>query len=100
MYLTHSPLSVTLAPSSDINVGEETYLLISIMDEAVAKLMSVVENRHKVTLDETTLINIVCDSIPADVHWTELPNYHAGEIYQMCYQELLEHLQWHLVGAR
>ena len=93
MYLTHSPLSVTLAPSSDINVGEETYLLISIMDEAVAKLMSVVENRHKVTLDETTLINIVCDSIPADVHWTELPNYHAGEIYQMCYQELLEHLQ-------
>ena len=63
------------------------------MDEAVAKLMSVVENRHKVTLDETTLINIVCDSIPADVHWTELPNYHAGEIYQMCYQELLEHLQ-------
>ena len=93
MYLTHSPLSVTLAPSSDINVGEETYLLISIMDEAVAKLMSVVENRHKVTLDETTLINIVCDSIPADIHWTELPNYHAGEIYQMCYQELLEHLQ-------
>ena len=93
MYLTHSPLSVTLAPSSDINVGEETYLLISIMDEAVAKLMSVVENRHKITLDETTLINIVCDSIPADVHWTELPNYHAGEIYQMCYQELLEHLQ-------
>ena len=86
-------MSVTLAPSSDINVGEETYLLISIMDEAVAKLMSVVENRHKVTLDETTLINIVCDSIPADVHWTELPNYHAGEIYQMCYQELLEHLQ-------
>ena len=63
------------------------------MDEAVAKLMSVVENRHKVTLDETTLINIVCDSIPADIHWTELPNYHAGEIYQMCYQELLEHLQ-------
>ena len=63
------------------------------MDEAVAKLMSVVENRHKITLDETTLINIVCDSIPADVHWTELPNYHAGEIYQMCYQELLEHLQ-------
>ena len=86
-------MSVTLAPSSDINVGEETYLLISIMHEAVAKLMSVVENRHKVTLDETTLINIVCDSIPADVHWTELPNYHAGEIYQMCYQELLEHLQ-------
>ena len=86
-------MSVTLAPSSDINVGEETYLLISIMDEAVAKLMSVVENRHKVTLDETTLINIICDSIPADVHWTELPNYHAGEIYQMCYQELLEHLR-------
>ena len=63
------------------------------MDEAVAKLMSVVENRHKVTLDETTLINIICDSIPADIHWTELPNYHAGEIYQMCYQELLEYLQ-------
>ena len=93
MYLTHSPLSVTQAPSSDINVGEETFQLISIMDEAVAKLMSVVENRHKVTLDETTLINIVCDSIPGDMHFSELPEYNASEIYQMCYQELVPHLQ-------
>ena len=66
------------------------------MNEAVAKLMATVEFRHNVTLDEFVLTDIICDSIPADMHWTELPEYTAGEIYQMCYQELLEHLQWYL----
>ena len=55
--------------------------------------MAAVEFRHNVTLDEFVLSDILFDSIPADIHWTELPNYHSGEIYQMCYQELLEHLQ-------
>ena len=55
--------------------------------------MAAVEFRHNVTLDEFVLTDIICDSIPADIHWTELPEYNAGAIYQMCYQELLEHVQ-------
>ena len=70
------------------------------MNEAVAKLMAAVEFRHNVTLDEFVATDIICDSIPADMHWTELPEYHAGEIYQMCYQELQEHLQWYLRARR
>ena len=55
--------------------------------------MAAVEFRHNVTLDEFVLTDVICDSIPADMHWTELPEYTASEIYQMCYQELLEHLR-------
>ena len=76
-----------------ITISRETEHLFDVMNEAVAKLMAAVEFRHNVTLDEFVLSDILFDSIPADIHWTELPNYHAGEIYQMCYQELLEHLQ-------
>jgi len=76
-----------------ITVSRETEHLCDVIDEAVAKLMAAVEFRHNVTLDEFVLSDILCDSIPADMHWTELPNYHSGEIYQMCYQELQEHLQ-------
>ena len=64
-----------------------------VIDIAVAKLMGAVELRHKIVLDEFVLSNILFDSIPGGMHWTELPEYNAGEIYQMCYQELLEHLQ-------
>ena len=76
-----------------ITISRETEHLIDVMNEAVAKLMATVEFRHNVTLDEFVLTDIICDSIPADMHWTELPEYTAGEIYQMCYQELQEHLQ-------
>ena len=76
-----------------ITISRETEHLFDVIDGAVAKLMAAVEFRHNVTLDEFVLSDILFDSIPADIHWTELPNYHSGEIYQMCYQELLEHLR-------
>ena len=55
--------------------------------------MGAVELRHKIVLDEFVLTDILCDSIPAGVHWTELPEYHAGHIYEMCYEELTPYLQ-------
>jgi len=64
-----------------------------VIDMAVAKLMGAVELRHKIVLDEFVLSDILFDSIPANIHWAELPEYNAGEIYQMCYQELVPHLQ-------
>ena len=64
-----------------------------VIDMAVAKLMGAVELRHKIVLDEFVLTDILCDSIPAGVHWTELPGYHAGHIYEMCYEELTPYLQ-------
>ena len=76
-----------------ITVSRETENLFDVIDEAVAKLMATVEFRHNVTLDEFVTSDILFDSIPADIHWTELPEYNAGEIYQMCYQELVPHLQ-------
>ena len=76
-----------------ITISRETEHVFDVIDEAVAKLMAAVEFRHNVTLDEFVLTDIICDSIPADIHWTELPEYNAGAIYQMCYQELLEHVQ-------
>ena len=77
-------MPLTQASSTDI---------ANVIDMAVAKLMAAVEFRHNVTLDEFVLSDILFDSIPADIHWTELPEYHAGEIYQFCYEELVPHLQ-------
>ena len=76
-----------------INTLSETENLIYVIDMAVAKLMGAIELRHKIVLDEFVLSDILFDSIPAGIHWTELPEYNAGEIYQMCYQELVPHLQ-------
>ena len=76
-----------------INTSHDNEHVFDVIDMAVAKLMALVELRHKIVLDEFVLSDILFDSIPADIHWTELPNYHSGEIYQMCYQELLEHLR-------
>ena len=84
---------MNLCQTTLITISRETEHLFDVMNEAVAKLMAAVEFRHNVTLDEFVLTDIICDSIPADIHWTELPEYNAGAIYQMCYQELLEHLQ-------
>jgi hypothetical protein len=63
------------------------------MNEAAAKLMAAVEFRHNITLDEFVLSDILFDSIPSDIHWTELPEYNAGDIYRLCYEELVPHLQ-------
>ena len=75
------------------NTLSETENLIYVIDMAVAKLMASIELRHKIVLDEFVLSDVLFDSIPAGIHWTELPEYNAGEIYQMCYQELVPHLQ-------
>lgn len=64
-----------------------------VIDIAVAKLMGAVELRHKIVLDEFVLSDILFDSIPAGMHWTELSEYHAGHIYEMCYEELTPYLQ-------
>jgi len=76
-----------------ITVSRETQHIVDVMNEAIAKLMAAVEFRHNVTLDEFMLSDILFDSIPADIHWTELPEYNAGEIYRLCYEELKPHLQ-------
>ena len=59
-----------------INTLSETENLIYVIDMAVAKLMASIELRHKIVLDEFVLSDVLFDSI-----------------YQMCYQELVPHLQ-------
>ena len=76
-----------------INTSHDNEHVFDVIDMAVAKLMALVELRHKIVLDEFVLSDILFDSIPGDIHWTELPEYNAGDIYQMCYQELVPHLQ-------
>ena len=84
---------MNLCQTTLINTFHDNEHVFDVIDMAVAKLMALVEVRHKIVLDEFVLSEILFDSIPGDMHWTELPEYHAGEIYQMCYQELVPHLQ-------
>ena len=84
---------MNLCQTTLINTSHDNEHVFDVIDMAVAKLMALVEVRHKIVLDEFVLSDILFDSIPAGVHWTELPEYHAGEIYRLCYQELVSHLQ-------
>ena len=84
---------MNLCQTTLINTSHDNEHVFDVIDMAVAKLMALVEVRHKIVLDEFVLSDILFDSIPAGMHWTELPEYHAGEIYRLCYQELVPHLQ-------
>tara|TARA_A100001515_G_scaffold139702_1_gene134605 strand:+ start:346 stop:600 length:255 start_codon:yes stop_codon:yes gene_type:complete len=84
---------MNLCQTTLINTSHDNEHVFDVIDMAVAKLMALVEVRHKIVLDEFVLSEILFDSIPGDMHWTELPKYHAGEIYRLCYQELVPYLQ-------
>ena len=55
--------------------------IANVIDLAVAKLMAAIELRHNIALDEFVLSDILFDSIPADMHWTELSEYNACLLY-------------------
>ena len=84
---------MNLCQTTLINTSHDNEHVFDVIDMAVAKLMALVEVRRKIVLDEFVLSEILFDSIPCDIHWTELPKYHAGEIYRLCYQELVPYLQ-------
>ena len=64
-----------LCQTTLINTFHDNEHVFDVIDMAVAKLMGAVEFRHKIVLDEFVLSDILFDSIPAGMHWTELPEY-------------------------